>query len=180
MDYHANIEAITTFARDAWPAIHERVPSLTLTIVGRSPAPEVSALAELPGIEVTGTVADVRPYYFEAVASIVPLRVGGGSRLKILESMAAGVPVLSSSLGAEGLDVIPDEEILLAETSAEYIAALESLVDDSRRAHIAGNARRRVREQYDWGSLGNLLFAYYNELNPVTNSAVAVSDGAPD
>ena len=105
MDYHANIDGVVDFAREVWPAVHERNPELVFTIVGRDPAAEVRQLATIRGIEVTGTVADVRPYYREAVASIVPLKVGGGSRLKILEAMAAGVAVVSTTLGAEGLDV---------------------------------------------------------------------------
>ena len=102
MDYHANVDAVVDFARETWPEIHRKRPDLTFTIVGRSPRPEVLALASQPGIEVTGTVDDVRPYYCEAVAEVVPLRVGGGSRLKILEAMAAGVPIVSTRLGAEG------------------------------------------------------------------------------
>ena len=90
MDYHANIDGVVEFAREVWPALRERHAQLVFTIVGRDPAAEVRQLAALPGIEVTGTVPDVRPYYREAVAAIVPLRVGGGSRLKILEAMAAG------------------------------------------------------------------------------------------
>src|SRR2546423_3850046 len=119
MDYHANSDAAVNFAREVWPGIHERRPDLVFTIVGRDPAPEVRQLAMLPGIEVTGTVEDVRPYYHEALAAIVPLRVGGGSRLKVLEAMAAGVPVVSTTLGAEGLDVRNEKNILVANTNQE-------------------------------------------------------------
>ena len=89
-------------------------PEARFTIVGRSPTPEVLALRSQPGVEVTGTVPDVRPYYREAVAVVVPLRVGGGTRLKILEAMAAGVPVVSTTLGAEGLEVDPGRDLLTA------------------------------------------------------------------
>ena len=101
MDYHANIDGVTWFARDVWPALSEKHPALEFVIVGRAPSKEVLALAS-DKIRVTGTVDDVRPFYASAIASVVPLRVGGGTRLKILESMAAGVPVISTSLGAEG------------------------------------------------------------------------------
>src|ERR1041385_4067086 len=119
MDYHANIEGATSIARHVWPMIHERQPTLRFTIVGRNPPAAVNELSSMAGIEVTGSVADVRPYYREALAAVVPLNVGGGSRLKILEAMAAGVPVVSTTLGAEGLDVSDGENILLAETTAQ-------------------------------------------------------------
>src|SRR5205085_8351398 len=98
MNYHPNIEAAVAFARELWPALKKHMPGYKLTILGANPDPAVIALRELDGVEVTGTVPDVRPYYREALAAIVPLRSGGGTRLKILEAMAAGVPVISSEL----------------------------------------------------------------------------------
>ena len=104
MDYHANIDAVTWFSRTAWPEIAPKHPDLHFTIVGRDPAPAVRALAS-DRIHVTGTVDDVRPFYASAVAAVVPIRSGSGTRLKILEAMAAGVPVISTRLGAEGIEV---------------------------------------------------------------------------
>src|SRR6202034_3746319 len=103
MDYHANIDAMTWFTRTAWPEIARARADLRLVIVGRDPAPEVRALAS-DRIRVTGTVEDVRPYYASALAAVVPLRSGSGTRLKIFEAMAAGVPIVSTRLGAEGID----------------------------------------------------------------------------
>ncbi|MBV9611579.1 MAG: glycosyltransferase, partial [Acidobacteriaceae bacterium] len=130
MDYHANIEAATSFTRDVWPVIRERFPAWQLTLAGSNPAPAVQALASEPNVEVTGTVPDVRPYYAEAFAAIVPLLTGGGTRLKILEAMAAGVPVVSTSLGAEGLAVSPGSNILIADTKDQWLPLLESLSFD--------------------------------------------------
>src|SRR5262249_31710007 len=130
MDYHANVDAVTEFARESWPAIHAKRPDLIFTIVGRSPAREVRALAGAAGIEVTGTVRDVRPYYRDALASIVPLKIGGGSRLKIIEAMAAGTPVISTRLGAEGLAMSDGKTIIFAETSEDFCRAILNLSED--------------------------------------------------
>lgn len=127
MDYTANIDAVTHFASQIWPLIRELVPELSFTIVGRNPAPAVTALRGQPGIEVSGTVADVRPYYRGAFVVVVPLRLGSGTRLKILETMAAGVPVVSTTLGAEGLEAKPGEEILIADTAEDTAEAIVRL-----------------------------------------------------
>jgi sugar transferase (PEP-CTERM/EpsH1 system associated) len=165
MDYHANIDAAISFARQVWPAIHKRKPDLIFTIVGRNPSPSVKALANLAGIEVTGTVADVRPFYREAIAAVVPLRVGGGSRLKILEAMAAGVPVISSRLGAEGLAVKDSENIILAETAEEFCRAIfEMIRDEVKRQKITLSASKLVRSRYDWSAIGSSLFELHLKL----------------
>jgi glycosyltransferase involved in cell wall biosynthesis len=150
MDYNANVDAAVWFARQVWPLVRGH-SGLVLTFVGRSPAAAVRALADNPGIQVTGTVADVRPFYREALLQVVPLRTGAGTRLKILESMAAGVPVVSTALGAEGLRVRPGEHLLLAESPQEFRDAILRLVNDAelwRRLAESGNDL--VRREYDW------------------------------
>jgi sugar transferase (PEP-CTERM/EpsH1 system associated) len=165
MDYHANIDGVVDFAREVWPRLHERQPELVFTIVGRDPAPEVRNLAQLPGIAVTGSVADVRPFYREAIAAVVPLRVGGGSRLKILEAMAAGVPVVSTTLGAEGLEVQRDKNILIADTKEQLVESISSVVEnEARRNDLSTAGRALVASRYDWSSLGASLFRAYEEL----------------
>jgi sugar transferase (PEP-CTERM/EpsH1 system associated) len=155
MDYHANIDAAVNFARSRWPTIHSHHPGLKLTIVGRNPSAEVRSLASLPDVEVTGTVEDVRPYYREAAAAIVPLRVGGGSRLKILEAMAAGVPVISTRRGAEGLDVADGRNIILAETAEEFSRAIADLDENHPlRLKLKEAARSLVESKYDWSAIG--------------------------
>ncbi|MFS8084070.1 MAG: glycosyltransferase, partial [Acidobacteriota bacterium] len=155
MDYHANVDGAVSFARDVWPGLFDRQPELILTIVGRDPAPEVRALATSAGIEVTGTVGDVRPFYREAIAAIVPLKVGGGSRLKILEAMAAGVPVVSTTLGAEGLDVRHGENILIVDTDEQLAEGVVSLVEnEALRKRLSAEGRVLVSEHYDWSQLG--------------------------
>lgn len=164
MDYFPNIDAVTSFVQQVWPQVRKQLPDAMLSIVGARPVPVVQALGEIPGIAVTGTVPDVRPYYHAATASIVPLRTGGGTRLKILESMAAGVPVVSSSLGAEGLDVLPEANILIAEPSDadRWASLLAELATTPQRSHaLASNALRLVRERYDWPILGQKLVDLY-------------------
>jgi len=162
MDYHANIEGATNFARAVWPIIQQQQPKLRFTIVGRNPPAEVTELSSIAGIEVTGSVADVRPYYREALAAVVPLNVGGGSRLKILEAMAAGVPVVSTKLGAEGLDVSDNENVLLAESSAQLANGILKLIEtaDLRERLITGG-HALVRARYDWSMLGAKLLEQY-------------------
>lgn len=165
MDYHANVEGAVMFARNVWPAIHQHKPLLTFTIVGKDPAPAVRDLSSIKGIEVTGSVPDVRPYYREAVAAIVPLNVGGGSRLKILEAMAAGVPVVSTNLGAEGLQVRDGENILIADGEDRLTKAVIDLVNDEKlRAQLVSGGHALVAERYDWARLGAKLSECYQQL----------------
>jgi sugar transferase (PEP-CTERM/EpsH1 system associated) len=165
MDYHANIDGAINFAREVWPRVREHQPELIFTIVGKDPAPEVRELTQLPGIEVTGTVDDVRPFYREAIAAVVPLNVGGGSRLKILEAMAAGVPVVSTTLGAEGLEVRHGENILIADGKDQLVAAIASVVEnETRRNELSAAGRALVSSRYDWSSLGASLFGVYQKL----------------
>jgi sugar transferase (PEP-CTERM/EpsH1 system associated) len=165
MDYHANIEGATNFARAVWPMIQQKQPSLRFTIVGRNPPSEITELSSIAGIEVTGSVDDVRRYYREALAAVVPLNVGGGSRLKILEALAAGVPVVSTKLGAEGLDVSDRENILLAESSAELTNELLRLIETADlRARLIAGGRALVHARYDWSMVGARLLDQYQTL----------------
>ena len=164
MKYPPNIEAAVTFSHNVWPQLRERLPGYCLTLVGANPVPAVIALRDIPGVEVTGTVPDVRPYYREALAAIVPLRTGGGTRLKILEAMAAGVPVVSSALGAEGLSLEPGTNILLADLDdgESWVRALAGLAEsEPRRRELTSAALQLVRDHYDWTSLGESLSRIY-------------------
>jgi glycosyltransferase involved in cell wall biosynthesis len=161
MNYHANIDAAVWFTRDIWPAIHRRFPDWTLTLVGSNPAAAVMALRG-DAVEVTGTVLSVAPYYEDAFAAIVPLRSGGGTRLKILEAMAAGVPVISTTLGAEGLAVSPGENILIADREESWLGALDSLSAE-RWSAMAAAGRSLVESRYDWEALGARLFETYRD-----------------
>jgi sugar transferase (PEP-CTERM/EpsH1 system associated) len=165
MDYHANVDAVTQFAHTIWPAVHAAFPDLVFKIVGRNPGPQVTALTSLPQVVVTGSVEDVRPYYREALASVVPLRVGGGTRLKILEAMAAGTPVVSTALGAEGLAISPGRDILLAETAEEFLSAIRQLKTSKASWNdLVAGGRQLARSRYDWTAIGQTLFDCHGRL----------------
>lgn len=165
MDYYPNSDATLYFAHNTWPRLHEQRPDWVFTIVGRDPSPAVRDLAQIPGIEVTGTVPDVRPFYREAFASVVPLRVGGGSRLKILEAMAARVPIVSSTLGAEGLEVRDGQNILIRDEPAAMASALIDLATDiEARDALVERAHELVMARYDWSAIGARLRGLCDEL----------------
>jgi sugar transferase (PEP-CTERM/EpsH1 system associated) len=164
MDYHANIDAVTWFSRTVWPEIARNYPEIQLTIVGRDPTSEVRSLAS-DRIHVTGTVDDVRPYYASAIAAIAPIRSGSGTRLKILEAMAAGVPVVSTRLGAEGLDAEDDVHLLLADSGAEFVAAIRRIVSFAEtRNRLSTAARSLVAARYDWQMIGERLYRIHSSL----------------
>jgi glycosyltransferase involved in cell wall biosynthesis len=164
MDFHANVDAVTWFSRAVWPEIARNHPDLKFKIVGRNPSPKIRSLAS-DRIHVTGTVDDVRPYYASAVASIVPLRSGSGTRLKILEAMAAEVPVVSTRLGAEGIDAEHGVHILLADSGPEIAAAIGRIATSTEtRQRITAAARALVVERYDWSLIGERLYRIHYDL----------------
>lgn len=170
MDYHANVDAVTWFAHEIWPRIATRFPGLVFTIVGRNPGPAVRALAS-QNIHVTGNVEDVRPYYATSAAVVVPLRVGSGTRLKILEAMAAGVPVVSTTLGAEGLDATDGLQLLIGDTPDQISSALVRLLQNPAQAQaLTDAAKALVASQYDWSLIGARLYEIHNELYVRTHS----------
>ena len=158
MDYSANVDAVVWFVNHIWPALSQEHPALSFAIVGRDPTPEVRALAG-DRVSVTGTVPDVRPYYAGALAAVVPLRIGSGTRLKILEAMAAGIPVISTKLGAEGLDVEDGTHLLLADSAGEMIAAVSQLAASPELwLRLSRSGREVVSRLYDWHALTEELY----------------------
>ena len=158
MDYSANVDAVVWFVNNIWPELSQEHPALSFAIVGRDPAPEVRALAA-DRINVTGTVPDVRPYYSGALAAVVPLRIGSGTRLKILEAMAAGMPVVSTRLGAEGLDLEDGTHLLLADSASEIIAAVGRLAASPELwLRLSRAGREVVSRLYDWRTLTEKLY----------------------
>jgi glycosyltransferase involved in cell wall biosynthesis len=155
MDWLPNIDGIRYFCAEVLPEIRRSRPDCRLTIVGRTPTREILALAERdPLIQVTGTVADVRPYLWKAAVSVVPLRIGGGTRMKIFEAMAARLPVVSTTIGAEGLGVHPPADILIADSPSELAAAcLRLLGDAGLRACQADAAWNLVSTKFGWDSI---------------------------
>jgi glycosyltransferase involved in cell wall biosynthesis len=152
MDWMPNIDGAEWFVRQVLPLIRKRKPECCVVFAGRNPTRAVLALADRDArIRVTGTVPDVRPYLWGATVSIVPLRIGGGTRLKIFESMAAGVPVVSTTIGAEGLPVEPGTEILIADDPGCFAESCLKLMDDPLAcARMAEAARVLVSSRFSW------------------------------
>jgi glycosyltransferase involved in cell wall biosynthesis len=162
MDWMPNVDAVCYFAKEIFPAIKRQFADATFTIVGRNPTPRVKVLENRQdGIFVPGTVPDVRPYLAEAEVMIVPLRIGGGTRIKIFEGMATGIPIVSSVIGAEGLPVCHQENILLAETPAAFVKAICELFNRAElRKQIGKSGRDLVSGRFSLGSAANVFEEY--------------------
>lgn len=162
MDWMPNDDGIRWFAGEVFPEVRRRTAGVRLVVVGRAPSPGLRELAARdPAIEITGTVADVRPYLRRAALSVVPLRVGGGTRLKIYEAMATGVPVVSTAIGAEGLPLRSGEHLLIADSAADQVSAICGLLDDPARASaLAANALAFVRQYCSWDAVAERFIAH--------------------
>jgi len=165
MKYHANNDAAKYFCDEIFPAIKKDKPDVTVDIVGKEPSDEILRLSKIVGVNVTGAVPDIRPFINNASVYIVPLRVGGGTRLKILEAMAIGVPIVSTSIGCEGIGLTNEVDILIADTADEFAAqTLRLLGDAPLRQRLAGNARELVEERFSWKMIGKKLLSAYNTI----------------
>lgn len=154
MDWLPNEDGMTYFCREILPKIRQAEPEATLSIIGRAPTPAVRRLAEIPGVDVTGRVDDVRPHIARGAVYVVPLRIGGGTRLKIFEAMSMAKAVVSTTVGAEGLPVTNGHDIDIADEPARFAHAVVHLMrdTDARRA-IERAARALVVERYDWSAV---------------------------
>ena len=162
MDYNPNIDALRWYFAQMHDAVQQAIPGVQVLIVGKAPVPEVLAYAAKPGVTVTGGVPDVRPYYRRAWMQMVPLRIGGGTRLKIVESLAIGTPVVSTRIGAQGLDLEHDREILLADDAASFIAEIvRALRDEPLRTRLAIAGMETARRRFSWKTIGQKLNALY-------------------
>ncbi len=154
MDFRPNIDAMTWFAADILPRIRAEIPLAHLVIVGQKPAPRIVALKQHPGVEITGWVADTRPFVADAAVYVVPLRMGSGTRLKVLEAMAQGKAIVSTTRGVEGLACAPNHDLVLADTPAAFAHAVVDLLRDPARRRLLGrNARALAESQYDWRTI---------------------------
>jgi sugar transferase (PEP-CTERM/EpsH1 system associated) len=174
MDWLPNIDGALWFMQEVLPIIRSARPKTTITFAGRNPSPEIRALADQArGIRVTGTVPDVRPYLWGASVSIVPLRIGGGTRLKIYEAMAAGVPVISTTVGAEGLAVTDGCNIHLADDAETFARKLLALLSNAtERQTVADAAINLVTETFSWESVTERFEAILAESGDAATQAV--------
>ena len=159
LDWRPNLDAVGLLLDRIFPAVRAAEPAARLRLVGRRPPPAlVRRIAEVPGVELHADVPDVRPFLATSGIMVVPLRIGGGSRLKILEATASGLPVISTRVGAEGLELVPGEHYLAADEPELMSDALVSWIRDPRPARaMAGRSRAFVLERYDWDRLAQRL-----------------------
>jgi glycosyltransferase involved in cell wall biosynthesis len=167
MDWHPNEDAMLYFIDAILPLIRREIPEAALTVAGRNPSARLLAAASAARVHVTGTVADVRPYIERAAVYVVPLRVGGGTRLKIFEALAMGKAVVSTVIGAEGLPLEDGTHLLRADTPATFAAAVVALLrNKSRRDSLGRNGRSLVEQQFAWPKIARDFAACCREVVP--------------
>jgi glycosyltransferase involved in cell wall biosynthesis len=149
MDWPANIDGVEYFCESIWPLVLAAVPAAKFQVVGRNPPPRIRRLAS-DSVEIVGGVKSVLPHLHSAAVFVVPLRIGGGTRLKIYEAMAAGLPIVSTSVGAEGLDVTNGRDIVLVDEVAPFAEAVTSLLVDPRRRQEIADAAFATASRFDW------------------------------
>ena len=153
MDYYPNQECMTDFCARVLPELRLRRPALKLYIVGADPTPAVRRLGDLPGVSVTGSVHDVRPYLHRSALMVAPLNIARGTQNKVLEAMAAGVPSVVSRAAARGVDALDGEHFLVADTPAQYIEAILRILEDNKeRNRLALAGRARMLSHHAWAS----------------------------
>lgn len=163
MDFRPNVDAMLWLGQEVWPIIRNQRPQAKLAIVGQRPHPRLEPLRSEVGITITGWVPDVRPYIAGATVYVAPLRVGGGTRLKLLQAMAMGAATVATSLGAEGFPVRHGRELLLADTPEGFAEAVLSLLDHPKqRAQLGQAARHFVEATYGWDALVPKLETLYD------------------
>ena len=164
-----NIDAVIHFVQDIWPRVAKANPEARCKSIGGRPPPSLLALAG-PRVELTGFVPDLRPHLAAAAAVVVPLRLGGGTRLKIVEAMAMGKAIVSTTLGAEGIETVPGRDILIEDQPVAFADAVNRLLaEPSVASHIGQSARRLAVERYAWSGAAQALEGFYRrilEVNP--------------
>ena len=166
LDYRPNVDALCWFCTAVLPRVRIQHPAARLLVVGRDPVPAVRALAG-PGVEVVGEVPEIQPYFARAAVYVIPMRMGSGARIKLLEAWAAGVPVVATTAGAAGLAGRADEHLLVADDPATLATQIgRLLVDPALAQRLAAAGRALVAARYDWSVIRPQLLACYSELCP--------------
>jgi glycosyltransferase involved in cell wall biosynthesis len=161
MDFRPNVDAVVWFCHDVLPRVRQREPSVRFYIVGRRPHPRVAALQDLPGVEVTGAVPDQMPYIGAATVFVIPMRGGGGTRLKVLEAMAMRRAIVSTSMGCSGFPVAHGCEVVLADDAAGFAREVVELLQNADRREALGGAALAFARRYDWPEIVPRFEAVY-------------------
>jgi glycosyltransferase involved in cell wall biosynthesis len=165
MGYRPNVDAVTYFCQEILPLIRQEIPAAEFWIVGNQPLPEVYDLQN-DYVHVTGRVEDVRPYYEKSTVCVIPLRASGGTRLKILESMALGRPVGSTSVGSEGIEIRDGENILIGDDPQTFARqTVRLLQEEALWQNISNHARQFVLDHYDWDAITERLLKAFKTLD---------------
>jgi glycosyltransferase involved in cell wall biosynthesis len=161
MDFRPNVDAVLWFAGKVLPLIRNQVPGARLWVVGKDPHPRLAALREDPAVVLTGWVEDVRPYIVGSGVYVIPLRIGGGTRLKVLEAMGLGKAIVSTSLGCEGFELVPGRELILADEPEEFALATVDLLSNAAKRERLATAARSFAAKYDWRTIVPLMEDVY-------------------
>ncbi len=167
--YGPNVDAVRWFVDKVFPLVRQRIPRARFRVVG-GPADTFSDLESVPGVEIVGWVPEVGPELTASDVVVVPIRYGSGTRLKVVEAMAHRVPMLSTSLGCEGIDVVDEEHILIADTAADFAEAAVALAsDEDLRSRLVGAAEDLYLDRYVWSSIRETIAARIREVSGVPN-----------
>ena len=165
LDQYSNRESILYFCSKIWPLIKKKHPDVRFTIIGNNPPAKLAEIAENDrNIELLGYVDDVRPFFANAMISVCPIKDGGGTRIKILDALAMGMPIVSTSIGCEGIDVTPGEDVLIADTPEDFADKVDRIITDiGIRRSMSKNARKTAEDNYSWKAISEKLDRLYSK-----------------
>jgi polysaccharide biosynthesis protein PslH len=174
LDWYPNADSLNYFIQEIFPIVREGRPEAKLRIVGRRPPHNLKKrCSKIPGVDFVGEVEDVNDHLARATVVVVPLRIGGGSRLKILEALAAGKAVVSTSIGAQGLEIVSGEHLIIADSPSEFAASIERLLKSNEERHRLGaQGRLQVEKQYGWPEIAKRLENAWHEISRKTTGSV--------
>ncbi len=164
MDYRPNIDAALYFTDEVWPFIRSKHPNATFAIVGQKPHARLERLRNVAGVTITGWVDSVQPYVQGCQVFVMPLRMGSGTRLKLIEAMAAGKPIVSTAIGAAGFPVVDGRQLLIADSAEAFAGAVNAILSDQHHQHLARFAAE-FATKYDWRTIVPRFFVVYDQLS---------------
>lgn len=166
LSWYPNLDAMTFFLKDVWPKLVVEIPDVSMTVIGRSPPNWMLEMqSQYKNLEVTGFVDDVRPYFDKASVYVCPIRDGGGTKLKVLDALAMGKPLIANPIACEGIDVEEGKDVYFATTADDYIRMIKKVFADKEGRNSLGlNGRKLIEEKYNFVAIGKKLNSHYLEL----------------